>query len=989
MRRTGKIAMRYLYVIIVLIMVADTMAAGQDTGTLRGRVTDEIGGVIVGATVSLLDWKGSQKVATTNNEGGFVFSGLAPGKYSIRVTAESFAQFENPEVEITTGRSHSLDIKLIVAAVKQKLTVENSEGNLSTDPQDNAGGLVLKGKDLDALPDDPDDLAVALQAMAGPAAGPNGGQIYIDGFSGGSLPPKELIREVRINQNPFAAENDRIGYSRIEILTKVSANQYHSTIFGIYNDQRFNSRNPYSANQPPYQLRMYGGNVTGPVISNRVSMFLNLLRREINDNSIINATVLDPALNVVSLQQAVVTPRRFLDVGPRIDYQLNSGNTLVARYNYSRFTFNNMGIGEFILPSRAFNTLNEEQTLQVTETAILSESIVNETRLQYIRTRLSKRGDNSLPGIVVEDSFNGGGSPIGFAFTNSDRWELQNYMTWALGKHTLRFGGRVRAVHIDDLSSQNFPGSYLFLGGVAPLLDSRDRIIRDSNGQPVLGNITSLERYRRTLAFQREGLDSSEIAALGGEPTFLTIAAGNQLENVEQVDFGGFIQDDWRARPNFTFSYGLRYEAQNNIKAGLHFAPRLAFAWSPRLQPSSPPRTVIRGGVGIFYERFAESYTLQANRYNGINQQQYTVTDPSILGVFPKVPSAASLAAIAQPQNITRVASDLTSPYTIQSGLSLERQLSMRFSVVATYLNARGLHYLRSRNINAPLPGTFVPGDPASGVRPFGNVGNIFEYESSGVFKQHQLVINATNRLSPLVSIFATYALSKTDSDTDGAGHFPSNTYDLRGDFGRSALDVRHRAFIGGSITLRWSVNLSPLVIISSGAPFNITTGQDSNGDTKSAERPAFATDLSRPGVRITRLGAFDLNPAPGANIIPRNFGEGPGYFSMSLRVGKNFSFTGRSRPAQPQQRGSSAASSQNGSAQAARGSSSRSYSLNVSVLVFNLLNHTNPGIPIGNLSSTLFGQSNFLGTPSGVSLAGGNAAASNRRLDLNVRFFF
>jgi hypothetical protein len=670
------------------------------------------------------------------------------------------------------------------------------------------------------------------------------------------------------------------------------------------------------------------------------------------------------------------------------------------------------------LPSRAFGISNTDHTLQLTETAVISPTVVNETRFQYLRNQREQKGDNSTPTIMVQDSFIGGGSNVGSSVNILDRLECQNYTTWGVKNHTFKFGVRVRGVLIGDVSSNNFGGTYVFFGGVAPMLDANNQAVRDRNGQIVLTNITSLERYRRTLLLQQQGLAPSEISALGGEPSQLSIAGGNPSAGVRQWEFGGFFQDDWRARPDFTLSYGLRYEQQTNISSNLNLAPRVAVAWSPG--GSRQPKTVIRGGAGIFYDRFGETLTLQAHRFNGVNQQQFTVTDLSVLGAFPRVPSIGTLSGFALPPNTYRVG-DITAPYTVQSSISVERQLPGNFTLTTTYLNARGVHYLRSRNINAPLPGTFDPSVPGSGVRPSGSVGNIFEYESNGIFKQNQLIFTLQNRLNRLITITGTYVLGKARSDTDGASALPANTYDLRDEFGRASFDVRHRGFIIGSINLPWQVSLNPFIFVSSGSPFNITNGVDTNGDTISNERPAFATDLSRASVKITRFGAFDLNPLPGAQIILRNFGEGPGYFSVNMRVSKTFGF-GRSASAKatagPQPQGGAATGSQGGGrfgdggqgggrpggpggpsgpvgglppgavVMGGGGGSDRPYNVSISINASNIFNRVNPGLPVGNLTSPLFGQSPALAS-GGINFGGGSSVANNRRVDLLIRFSF
>ena len=358
--------------------------------------------------------------------------------------------------------------------------------------------------------------------------------------------------------------------------------------------------------------------------------------------------------------------------------------------------------------------------------------------------------------------------------------------------------------------------------------------------------------------------------------------------------------------------------------------------------------------------------------------------------------------------------------------MSVERQLPYRTTFTATYLNARGVHYLRARNINAPLPGTADPLVRGSGVRPFGDVGNIFEYESSGIFKQNQMIFSVQNRFSRNVTVAGNYILGWSRGDTDGAGTFPANTYDLREEFGRSSFDVRHRAFIFGSITMPWHVTLSPLIFASSGAPFNITTGVDTNGDSLSRERPSFATDTSRASVKVTPLGTFDLDPLPGAQLIPRNFGDGPASFTVNLRVSRTFGFGGsgataaNAAAAQQAQGGAGGRFGQGlpggggrpGGGEGGQGGGGRGpggggpgmgavmfggggasdhpYNLTISVNASNLFNRTNASSPVGSLSSPLFGQSLSLGGGGfGGPGGGGGTAANNRRVDVQLRFSF
>src|SRR5262249_17178156 len=410
----------------LFITLATTLVAAQQTrGALRGVITDELGAVIVGANVTLTDAGGVQKKTTTNGEGVYNFAGLAAGKYTLQAAAPGFAPSESKEVEIT-GSRQTVDLTLRVT-IEEKVTV--AETAVSTEATNNANQTVIAGKDLDALPDDPDELAAALQALAGPSVGPNGGQIFIDGFTGGSLPSKNAIREIRINQNPFPAENDQPS-ARIDILTRPGTDKFRGGGSFNFNDESLNSRNPFavtSSKRTPFQIRQYEMNVSGPLVAKKASFFFNFGRIETDDNELVRASVLDDNLNVVDFGQAFLVPRRNLFLSPRLDYAINKDNTLIVRYNYNRFSAHNQGIGGFNLPERGFNTLSVNQNIQVTETAILNPTTVNETRFQFTHGRNEQTGNNSIPALDVSGSFGSGGSQVGESFNVRKSWELNNF----------------------------------------------------------------------------------------------------------------------------------------------------------------------------------------------------------------------------------------------------------------------------------------------------------------------------------------------------------------------------------------------------------------------------------------------------------------------------------------------------------------------------------------------------------------------------------
>jgi hypothetical protein len=967
--------------VAVSLALCTSLLAGQSaSATLRGKVTDELGGVIVKAAVTLVNESGARVTVNTDEEGNYVFRDIAPGKYTLQVVAKGFALSEIPDVDISATRANTLAVQLAVTIEKQEVNVA-PKAQLSTDADSNAGAIVLSGADLDALPDDPDELAAALRMLAGPSAGPSGSQIYVDGFTGdGRLPSKSSIREVRINQNPFSAENDRLGFGRIEVTTRAGASDYHGQALFFFNDNRMNARNPFAARRSPFQARTFGGDFSGPIKRNRASFIAMFDYRERDDNAIINATILDPFLNIVPFSSAVLTPMRQYYFRVQADYDLNKDNSFAMQYINIPTSRENVGIGDFSLLSRAYDSSDNQHTFRFSERSIISQRMINQLAFQFAYTSTDVEGDNSVPTIRVLDAFTGGGAQVGIASNKNNRWDMIDHLTWTRGPHTLRAGVRLRRVHISDLSPFNFGGTFTFAGGLAPELNGNGQIVRDADEQAVLTNISSIERFRRTLLFQSQGRSPSEIRELGGGATQFSISAGDPKASLSQLEVGTFIQDDWRLRPNLTLSLGLRHEAQSNIDSKLDFAPRVAFAWSPGVARTSQPKMVIRGGAGIFFDRFNELLTLQARRFNGVAEQQFIISDPAVLDLFPQVPTLDALKEFAAPQTITLVAGDLRSPYTIQSSLSVERLLPLRTIFSATYINTRAIHVLRARNINAPLPGTFIPGDPDNGVRPLGE-GNIYQYESSGIFKQHQLVITATSRINPRISVITTYALNKANSDTDGATTFPADTFDLSGEYGRSALDIRHRLAVSSTIALPRDIRLSPFIYVRSGAPYNITTGRDSNDDSLFTERPAFATDLSKRGLVATRFGLLDPDPGPGQVIIPRNFGDGPGFFAVNLALSKTLGFGQAPAKAAKAQPGAQQAAA----AQARRiPAAERPYKLTLAVRVFNIFNHVNPGTPIGNLSSPFFGVSNATATEASFL-----NATSNRRVTLNMSFSF
>jgi len=982
---------------LTILSVLVCAAQGQDASSaLTGLVTDPSGAAVPNARVVATPAAGQPVNARTNANGIYEFKTLPPGIYTIRAVAKGFQPTVKAGVTIETGKPISVNIQLEIEVQQEKVEVQDSGTQLDVSGAGNASSVVLKGKDLDALSDDPDELSEELQALAGPSAGPNGGQIYIDGFTGGQLPPKSSIREIRINQNPFSAEYDHLGFGRIEVFTKPGTDKFHGQFMVNGNTAGLNARNPFAgtAPQPGYDSEMYNGNFSGP-ISKKASFFVDFNRRNINELSVINTPVLDASLNPIEFTDSIPSPRTRTSFSPRLDYQLTPNNTVTLRYQYERENEMNNGIGTFSLPSQATNNFSTEHQVQFSDTQIVNPKVINEIRFRFVREESRGNALDFTPTVNVNGAFTGGGNSSGTNDDIQDRYELQNYLSIVHNSHFIKLGSRLRVTKDVNEQTSGFNGGFTF---GAQAVNSQTLAPCDpSLGDPNCVQYTGLQVYQTVQQGIANGMTAAQVRAQTGlGPTQFSVVAGQPTVQNTFLDLGLYAQDEWKIRPNVSLSYGLRLETQNEIKFNADVAPRIGIAWGIDAGQKGQPKTVLRAGWGIFYDRFAQDLLLQAQRVNGITQQRFVVTNPDF---YPDLPTSAELAASQNSPTIYQVDPNLKIPYTMQGGVTLERQLSKSANIALTYLNSRGVHTLLIRNINAPLGPTFDATDPAN--RPLGTLNNVYQYEGAGIFKQNQFIVNTSVRVGQKLSLFGYYTLSYANSDTAGSGSFPTNQFNIAQDYGRAAFDVRHRVFLGGSISLPMQFRLSPFVIASSGSPFNVTLGQDLNNDSIYNDRPTFgAFQTALANVAAIRNASFDCSEPSADTLVPINCATGPGRFSFNLRLSKTIGFGKKS------ERANSAAGDGGGGGTFGRGpggpggggrgggavvrgggfggdNSGQKYSLTFAVAGRNIFNNVNAGNPVGVISSPIFGQSN--------SLAGGPFGSSsyNRRVDLQVTFSF
>jgi len=977
-------------------------ATPATTATVHGHVADPSGAMIPGAAITITTPAGTAVTQTTADaSGSYSASGLAPGSYIVQANVEGFAPFASQAIPLAAGQVKRVDISMAMVVEQQSVVVTDEEEmpTVSVEAGGNASAVVIKGKDLDALSDDPDELSSELTALAGPSAGPNGGQIYIDGFTGGQLPPKSAIREIRINQNPFSAEFDHIGYGRIEILTKPGTDKLHGRFFAQGNDDIFNTGNPFTKVIPAYHSYQINGSVNGS-LTKKASFFFSVEERNNQNASIYSAdtAVLQSGVYVPGVVSGgLFSPSTHTNVSPRIDLQLGQKNTLTLRYQFFRNSQSGQ-IGSTSLPTQSTTSTSMENTIQLSDSQIINEHIVNETRFQYLRDISSNTPDTTLggaPTVTVPQAFTGGPTSGQNSHDHTDHLELQNMTTMSVGAQAIKFGMRLRDNRDANSTDANFNGTFTF---------------------PTVG------AYAATLNGLGAGENFAQIAAActlqgGCIPNNLSYTTGPAEVLANVFDAALFFQDDWKANANLTLSGGLRWESQNHVADHDDWAPRVAFAYAlDGHKDKTKAKTVVRGGYGFFYDRLGLGNLLPAKRYSGgaDTQTQYSITAPTCFDATSL--SAALLqgcgAASSSTKKIVQISPTYHSPYMEQLGASLERQLTKTTTLTLTYLHSYGVHQIATRDSNAYLPGTFQYGSSTlTGVRPNSSLGIVDETDPEAIFKQNQVIVNINAHFTPKFSLMGFYNLNYANADTGTA----SNSYNLLQDYHRASFASRNMVFLMGNYTAHWNIVFNPFLIAQSSKPYNVVTPYDLTGDAFFNDRPSIAaasqcTSTASQYVQ-TSFGCLDTIPQPGETILPDYIGNGPAAVSVNLRVSRSFGLgpklaaangqdnAGGPRPGGPPPGGGPGGGGRGGGfggpfggGGGGRGgpggmfggaSTGKKYSLTFSAQALNLFNDIDYGQPAGNVTSPNFGKS--------TSLAGGifSSGSAARRIFFQAVFQF
>ncbi len=982
-----------------------TVQTGTQTGTqsstqtggvaLRGTVSDPDDELIPGATVTLAPNSGKSYTATSGSDGTYSLRGAPAGTYTLTITMPGFGAFVRQGVRVSSNAPLTVNAKLTVQDSTQVVNVTATGATVSVDQDSNASSTVLTGKDLDALSDDPDELSSELSALAGPSSGPNGGQIYIDGFTGGQLPPKSSIREIRINQNPFSAQYDRPGFGRVEIFTKPGTDKLHGNAQLQGADKSFNTGSPFvpaGTFQPDYHTILFNGSVTGP-INKRSSFSTGGSLRKTQDNNVVNppsiyatsqnsGTICYPgtagcaiysSLNGNGYTLAQFAPQTRWDISPRIDLQLTEKNTLTTRFQYQHNSSQNGGIIGVDLFSTGENASSSEVTLQVSDTHIFSPKVINEIHFEYQRESSAATPFSTAPTINVQGAFTGGGNNSGASSDTENHIEYQNYTSIALKKNFIRLGGRLRTTSENNTTNAGANGIFTYTS------------ICNYTGQatsycaPATPGASTVSQYSIT------------------NIPVPTISA-------RSTDVGLYAETDWKARPNWTISYGIRFETQNFIHDQADFAPRVSTAYG------LGKKTVVRAGFGLFYDRFNLGNEFNVYRNNGVNQRQYilsaitgtagTTATPTPIPATctPSNPAACNASAAGRVTTQT-IANNLRAPYSEQFNAGVDQQVARGVTVSVNYQHIHGVHQFNSAVANYSTLSATTPIQ--------------YQYQSEGVFNQNQIIANVNLRAFKNITLFGFYALNFAKSDTGGVGTFATVPGNLKADYGRASFDTRNRLFLGGNFILPHLISLAPLLVANSGTPYNITTGNDNNGDTIYNDRAVLVPNGTvGTGTQIVKtIGGCGTFATPGTAGVTTPVGinpcTGPAAFTLNMRFTKTFGFgparnADTSRPDRgqggPGGGGPPGGGGGRGGGGGGRGgggfggggggaSSGKRYNVGLGAQVFNVFNVVDRSFPVGTLTSSSFGQSTQLVNSGSNGLFTTGSAV--RRVQLQVSFNF
>jgi hypothetical protein len=890
MLRFSALAVLLLCPAAILALDSNSSAKPVPASTVQGVVADPTGAIVPNAEVDLVDANGSIAGTTkSDGVGNFQMAAPHPGSFTLVISEPGFETVHLPVtvkpnvVTLAAPAVHvmaaPLHITLPIAAVATNVRVNGDTDEDLTDPEENHDSSVLTSSDLKALPIFDNDYVTAMSSFLDDSASATGGSgLMVDGVEANrATVSASAVQEVRINQDPYSAQYYWPGRGQMEIITKSSADHYHGQFNFLFRDSDMNAQNALAPSKPFEQRRVYEGHLTGPIFFAKKSSFLASFNRAEEDiDSVVNAVVVPSTGNPTGLFQAnVPAPTRDTEFSARAAHQFSDKHSAYAQYSYEEWTGNNQGVGGQALASSGYNSEYHEDDTVAHVDSTLSPVLLNQ--FSIVGEHDFNRHNNAFeaPRVSVAGDFVGGSAQSDYLSTEYN-FRITDMVTWSRGRHTLKFGAGIPHISrraFDD--NTNALGSYTF----GPTLNPDGTIAQ-----------TALENYTNN------------------RPSAFSQNTGDVHFIYHQQEMGAFIQDQWKINDRFSVTPGIRYDWQNFLATKrLGFAPRVSFAWV--LDQDS--KLVLRGGGGIYYDRFGSGPLLDLARYEHARRRSVQISlDPATEPATGCVPVSACTTVTDQAANLAQLAPNAAIPYQIQYGLSIERQIGEKATAVVSGYSARGIHEFRSVDINAPTP--------ASGYteRPDPNYGVIRQMQPYAFFEGNGLDVSFRGRVNKYFTGFGRYTWSHYGSNTNGIGWFPQNQYAPNEEWANSSWDRRHRLGMYAMFNPKSVYNLAAGVFANTGRPWTITTGTDNYGDSFFNTRP---------------------------DGVARNTETMPSYVDLDLRWGHDFAVTSNKDDDAPR--------------------------LGFSAGAFNLLNHQNPSSVDSVDTSPTFGDVTSDGPPRRVQL--------------------
>lgn len=941
---------------LIFLITNFAIEAQTKKSTILINVKNQLGEVIPEAEITLFKENKKIKTLKSSKSGSMLFFDLDAGQYQINVKADGFKDFTIDSVILKSSETKTLEAVLEIKVIETNVTVGGDE-----DVENSGTTRVLSETQIQRLPDDPKKLEQMLRSIAGESATGEKMPITVDGMQSDKLPSKDQIQAVRISQNVFSAQYDNPNGWGIEIYTRSSADKFSGSVWLGYEDSRLNAANPFIGKRLPKRDYNISFNLTGPITKKSMFSVYFSPQRD-NSSKSVNATILDSQLRPVAYQTTFANPRNGFYLGTNFAADLGKKNKIVSAYTVSVDKSKGNNVSEFLLPSRASNGESQWHNFRFSESYFASENLINQFRSSISYSTNRNYSANNEVSISVLEAFEGGGSQN----NNSEKslnFEIANDTSWQKNKYSVNFGWQFRGSFIKQISTANYGGTYTFSGRSAPVLDA--------NNNPIIGQFTqidSLETYRRTLLFQKLGFSGAQIRALGGGASQFTISGGNPTVSVKNLNAAGYLQNSYKLKENLALSFGIRYENQNDISSNFDIAPRLGVIWSPKVKKNSDPKKKenvlfslpkISFGYGIFYRRYGAYNYLSIKQANGADRATYLITDPNILDLFPVVTSVSQLQQFALPKTQRFISPDLQTPRMQMINFTASKRLPAGFSTNINLSYSKSDRQTISRNINAIY----------NGVRPLGNAGNVYETNSIGRSERTRISV-MLNLPENIISGNIRYSFLKAKSDIVTGSGLPTNPFDFSQEFAPTSGDGVHSISGYLDYDLPFGFSISGSFSYQTGSRFNITTGKDTNSDGYFLERPAFASDLTKPNLMFTKYGVLDPNPSANDKIIPRNLGRGSSNTSFDIYLSKSIKFGKDKVNKKPPKR-----------------------TLNFSVSIDNVFNIVTRANPIGNMSSPNFlkvlsGSGYFMTEVSdGVYYGSGSSEPRSISFGMSLRF--